>query len=115
MKTGFKEILSGKAVLFAVVITSFSSAAVSDHFNTRNLLDICKEDASFNGNCFTYIAAYKDLLGFFGSSSPEERIALFCLLDVPTNEISAALQSFQLRPNDHSRIADFLIAEFCNG
>ena len=115
MKTGFMEILSGKAVLFTVVITFFSSAAVSDHFNTRNLLDVCKEDASFNGNCFTYIAAYKDLLGFFVLSSPEERSAALCLLDVPTKEISVALQSFQLRPNDHSRIADFLIAEFCNG
>lgn len=115
MKIGFEEMLYVKAVLLAVFITSFSSAALSDHFNTRNLLGVCKEDASFNGNCFTYIAAYKDLLGFFVLSSPEERVAALCLLDVPTKEISVALQSFQLRPNDHSRIADFLIAEFCNG
>ena len=113
MKIVFKDTICSLAVLFSVAFTSTSSAALSDHFNTRNLLDVCKEDASFNGNCFTYIAAYKDLLGFFVLSSPEERIAALCLLDVPTKEISVALQSFQLRPNDHSRIADFLIAEFC--
>lgn len=85
----------------------------ADHFNTRNLLNSCKQDASFDSACFTYIAAYKDLLGFIVTGSPEKKKKMFCLSNVPTTEIVNVLREMRHRSSDPAQIADFLISEFC--
>ena len=89
------------------------TSANADHFNTRNLLSSCNQDTSFDSVCFTYIAAYKDLLGFIVTGSPEKKKKMFCLSNVPTTEIVNVLREMQHRSSDRAQIADFLISEFC--
>lgn len=90
-----------------------ASQSYADHFNTNNLLNECSRDTSFESSCYTYVAAYSDLLGFFIFSAAEERNKIFCLSRVPTPEIVKALGKMTIRSTDPHRIGDFLIKEFC--
>jgi len=97
-----------------VILNGVATTSFADHWNTRNLLNACDDDNAFASPCYTYIGAYKDLLGYMIFSSDEERVALTCLLDVPTADITQALSDMSLRSTDPQRIGDFLIKEFCS-
>lgn len=101
-------------VAIIATIYCFATYGFADHWNTRNLLNACDDDSAFASPCYTYLGAYKDLLGYMIFSSDEERAALSCLLDVPTADIAQALSDMSLRSTDPQRIGDFLIKEFCS-
>lgn len=101
-------------ILFTLLFCLSITQVKADHFNTGNLIQACKQDTSFFGECYTYLGGMMDLLGFFVWSSPEQRTKAFCLLDVPTKEIVETVSKLQLRESDPHRITDFLIAEICD-
>lgn len=97
-----------------VILSGVATHSFADHWNTRNLLDACDDDNAFASPCYTYLGAYKDILGYMIFSSSEDRAALFCLRDVPTADMALALSDMSLRSTDPKRIGDFLIKEFCS-
>ena len=101
-------------VAIILTICCFATYGFADHWNTRNLLNACDDDNAFASSCYTYLGAYKDLLGYMIFSSDEERAALLCILDVPTADIAQTLSEMTLRSTDPQRIGDFLIKEFCS-
>ena len=101
-----------------VIILSFCllpSVGSADHFNKRNLIDLCKEDTSFYSTCYTYLAAYRDLIGFLIFSSEEERTRLLCLSspNLTTERIARRLTVAE-ETERPGQVADLLIEEFCN-
>lgn len=101
-------------IAIVVILSAFATHSYADHWNTRNLLNTCRDDNVFASPCYTYLGAYKDILGYMILSSDEERAALLCLLDVPTADMARALSDMSLRSTDPQRIGDFLIKEFCS-
>lgn len=97
-----------------VILIGVATHSYADHWNTRNLLNACREDNAFASPCYTYLGAYTDVLGYMIFSSDEERAALLCLLDVPTADMARALSDMSVRSTDPQRIGDFLIKEFCS-
>jgi hypothetical protein len=91
------------------------SVGRADHFSQRNLIDLCKEDTSFDSTCYTYLAAYRDLVGFLVHSTEEERIRLLCLSNpnLTTDRIARRLTVADetRRPG---QVAYLLMEEFCN-
>lgn len=100
-------------VIFCLLFCVSGTVGYADHFNTRNLLAECQKDTSFSSSCTTYVAAYKDLIGFLIFSTDEQRGKILCLSQIPTNDIVNALGHMTLRSTDPHRIGDFLIKEFC--
>lgn len=90
-----------------------ASPSFADQFNQKNIVDLCAEDASFESRCFTYIAAYKDLLGYLVWSTDEERARLLCLLNVSTDRIVRRLP-VATETDRPGQVADLLVREFCN-
>lgn len=101
-------------LVISLFLIGFAIPSSADHWNTRNLLNTCRDDNAFTSPCYTYLGAYKDILGYMVFSSDDERAALLCLLDVPTVDIAQALSNMSLRSTDPQRIGDFLIKEFCS-
>lgn len=101
-----------KTLLLSLTFSSIVGNASADHFNQRNMIELCKEDASFDSACYTYIAAYRDLIGFMLFSSDEDRAKVLCLSNVSTDKIVRRLTvaSETERPG---QVADLLIDEFC--
>jgi len=97
-----------------IVLSCVATHSFADHWNTRNLLDACDDDNGFASPCYTYLGAYKDILGYMIFSSNEDRATLLCLWDVPTADMALALSDMSLRSTDPQRIGDFLIKEFCS-
>lgn len=91
-----------------------SVSAQAGHYNPHNLIDECKQDDSFESKCFTYLAAYRDLLwAFVVAEDDAKRAKLLCLLDVPTKDIARHLKSLP-NPYSHQDLPDFLVNRFCN-
>lgn len=97
------------AVLFILI---FATQAGADHFNTRNIKQLCAEDNAFESRCYTYIAAYKDFLGFLVTATEDDRARLSCLFDLETQRIAERLANQQ--PGGSWQIARWIIDEFCN-
>ena len=95
--------------MFAVFVAQQSSA---DHFNQRNIIEECAKDSTFDSRCYTYIAAYKDLLGYFVFSDDSKRARLLCLLDVPTELMTKNIPT--AIPTSDPRVADLLVKRFCD-
>lgn len=100
-------------VMFCLLLWLSGTVGYADRFNTRNLLAECQKDTFFSSSCTTYVAAYKDLIGFLIFSTDEQRGEILCLSQIPTNDIVNVLGNMTLRINDPHRIGDFLIKEFC--
>ena len=47
-----------------VILTGVATHSFADHWNTRNLLDACDDDNAFASPCYTYLGAFKDILGY---------------------------------------------------
>jgi hypothetical protein len=100
-------------VFVLAVATSFvCSSASADHFNQRNIIDLCRSDTSLDSTCFTYLAAYRDLIGFLIFSSDEDRERVLCLSQVPTADIAQGVATAS-ETDRSGQVADLLIAEFC--
>ena len=99
-------------VLVLISIFLFANQASADHFNKRNIAQLCAADKEFSSTCYTYIAAYKDFLAFFVRATEEERARSLCLLDLETHQIADRLASEQ--PGGSPQIARWIIDEFCN-
>ncbi len=88
----------------------------ADHFGQRNIIELCKQDASFDSTCYTYLAAYRDLMGFFVFATDEERARLLRCLTNPdlTTELIARRLTVAEESKRPGQVADLLISEFCN-
>ena len=98
------------------VVSVVSSPVYADHFNQRSIIELCNEDSSFGSNCYTYVAAYRDLMGFLVFSTDEERARLLgCLtnMDLTTESITRRLAQSE-ETNRPGQVADLLLKEFCN-
>lgn len=101
-------------VLMVIWAAYASVAAQADHYSPNNLIEECKQDSSFESNCFTYLAAYRDLLwAFVVAEDDDKRAKLMCLLDIPTKDIAMHLKSSPT-PYAHQIVPDFLVNRFCN-
>lgn len=101
-------------IILAVLVYLFCTQVQATHYNTRNLLEVCKADTSFNSNCHTYLGGMMDMMIFFSHSTLEERIKALCLLQLPTKKIVDTVGKLQLRESDPWRTTDFLVAEYCD-
>ena len=101
-----------KRLLAILSVVLFANQASADHFNMRNIAQLCAADKEFSSTCYTYIAAYKDFLAFFVRATEEERARSLCLLDLETHQIADRLASEQ--PGGSPQIARWIIDEFCN-
>lgn len=101
-----------RTCVLAVATSLACSSASADHFNQRNIIDLCRSDTSFDSTCFTYLAAYRDLIGFLIFSSDEDRARLLCLIQVPTVDIAQRVATAS-ETDRSGQVADLLIDEFC--
>jgi len=103
-----------KAFLTVFLLLAFTVKGNADHFNPSNLIDSCKQDTSFDSVCYTYLAAYRDALGgVLFADSDEERMKLFCLLDVPTKDMAEHLKKSEY-PYKYQPVPDYLVKRFCD-
>ena len=100
----------------ALIFMCLTAPVFADNFNQKNIIELCKRDASFDSTCYTYLAAYRDLLGFFAFSTNEERERLFRCLANPelTTERIAQRLTLAEETKRSGQVADLLLNEFCN-
>lgn len=104
-----------RKIVLAVVMCCISAPVFADHFNQRNIITLCNEDTSFDSTCYTYLAAYRDLIGFLMFSTEEERAKLLCLVNPSITTERIARQIAVADETEQSgQIADLLIEEICN-
>lgn len=99
--------------MLATATLCFGGSASADHFNQRNIIELCQSDTSFNSLCYTYLAAYRDLIGFLVFSTDEERARLLCLSSVPTEDIVQKMATASETDVRSGQVAYLLIDEFC--
>ena len=101
-----------KKLLAILSVVLFANQASADHFNKRNIAELCAADKEFSSRCYTYIAAYQDFLAFFVHATEEDRANSLCLLNLETQRIADRLASEQ--PGGSPQIARWIMDEFCN-
>lgn len=61
-----------------------STSASAEYFNQRNIVDKCARDSSFGSECYTYLAAYRDLMAFMIRATDTERVKATCIFSLDT-------------------------------
>jgi hypothetical protein len=101
-----------KLIIAALLVLSWTSVS-ADHFNSDNIIEECAEDTSFNSKCYTYIAAYGDILIHYLRASEDDKTRLLCLLSLDTRKIVKRLSTID-EPVSDQRVPMLIIDEFCN-
>ena len=101
-----------RTCLLSISISCAFGSASADHFNQRNIIELCQSDTSFSSTCYTYLAAYRDLLGFLSFATDEDRARVLCLGQVPTDVMAQRLATAS-ETDRPGQVADLLINEFC--
>ena len=102
-----------KKLIITVLLVLIWTPVSADHFNSNNIIEECAEDSSFNSKCYTYIAAYGDILVHYLRASEEDKIKLLCLLSLDTRKIVKRLSTID-EPVSDQRGPMLIIDEFCN-
>ena len=98
----------------ATFLVGVAGAASGDHFNQRNLIELCAENATFNSECYTYIAAYKDLVGYMRFLAEDEMIQLMaCLTNLNTADVVRRIP-YTTVTSRSGQVGDMLLKRFCD-